>query len=81
MRHADFKDAVAARFEDEHGDAPLSKQLSLRCQVARDMLAEEPEEVKARLKKENEEAHTPEMEEYENSEQGLPSVDPEVQAE
>jgi hypothetical protein len=45
------------------------------------MLEEEPQEVKQRLKQECDDAHAEELEDYKNSEEGLPSVDPEVQAE
>jgi hypothetical protein len=80
-RHPDFKDAVAERFEEECADEPRSQHLKLRCKLAWEMLEEEPQEVKQRLKQECDDAHAEELEDYKNSEEGLPSVDPEVQAE
>lgn len=81
MRHLDFKDQVAERFEADHAHEPRKQHLSLRCQLAREMLAEEPEEVRERVHKECDEAHAREMKEYEEEDEGLPSPDPEVQQE
>ncbi|KAJ6629629.1 hypothetical protein B0H10DRAFT_2208589 [Mycena sp. CBHHK59/15] len=79
MRHPEYKEGVADRFEDLYGDEPRSKHIALRCKVAREMLAEEPEDVRERVKVECDEAHAEEMAVYEEGGEGLPSVDPEVQ--
>ncbi|KAJ6534552.1 hypothetical protein B0H10DRAFT_2246880, partial [Mycena sp. CBHHK59/15] len=50
MRHPYYKEGVADRFEDLYGDEPRSKHIALRCKVAREMLAEEPEDVRERVK-------------------------------
>ncbi|KAJ6479774.1 hypothetical protein C8R45DRAFT_1101219 [Mycena sanguinolenta] len=65
IQHPDFKEQVAQHFEELHQDAPRNKHISLRCEVARDMLAAEPEDVKARLKEENTKAYDTEVAEYE----------------
>jgi hypothetical protein len=81
LRHPNYKDAVAERFEELHSNKPRSQHIALRCKVAREMLAEEPEEVRELLKKECDDAHAEEMAEYEEGGQGLPSVEAEIQAE
>ncbi|KAJ7029944.1 hypothetical protein C8F04DRAFT_1264286 [Mycena alexandri] len=79
LAHPDFKDAIAERFQEEHGDAQKGQALSLRCKLARRMLFEESEEVQLRIKRECDEAHAEDVAEYNASQEGLPSVDPEVQ--
>jgi hypothetical protein len=81
LRHPDYKDAVADRFEELYSDAPRSQHIALRCKVAREMLAAEPEEVRERLKMECDNAHAEELAAYEEEGQGLPSVEEEIQAE
>ncbi|KAJ7449741.1 hypothetical protein B0H11DRAFT_1928524 [Mycena galericulata] len=79
LHHPKYKDAVNERFERDHGDAPKEKKISLRCKVAQKMLAEETEEVRDKLKEDCTAAHALALEEYEEGEEGLPSVDPEIQ--
>jgi hypothetical protein len=81
MRHPDFKDAVMERFEDEYGDEPRKMHVSLRCQVAREMLEAETEEVKSRIKRECDEAHAKEVQRFKQDEEGEPDPDPDVQRE
>ncbi|KAJ7206094.1 hypothetical protein GGX14DRAFT_568555 [Mycena pura] len=62
MRHADYKEGVNKRFLGEHGDAPKERHIVLRCEVAREMLKEEPEEVQAKIKAGCDAAHAEELE-------------------
>lgn len=81
MRHPDFKDAVSERYEEEYPDAPREKMLSLRCRVTREMLEEESEEVRERIKKECDEAHAEDLEAFQDSGEGCPDPDAEAQKE
>ncbi|KAJ7801215.1 hypothetical protein B0H14DRAFT_3489905 [Mycena olivaceomarginata] len=81
MRHPDFKEAVMERFEEEYGDEPRKMHVSLRCQVAREMLDAETEEVKSRIKRECDEAHAKEVQRFNDDEEGEPDPDPAVQRE
>lgn len=81
MQHADFKDKVSARFEEEHSNAPVKQHLMLCCKLAIKMLEEEPNEVKEKLREERLQAHKKAKEEYEAADDGLPSCDPKVQKE
>jgi succinate dehydrogenase/fumarate reductase flavoprotein subunit len=79
MRHADFKEGVSECFVEEHGDKPKEQHIALRCQVAREMLMEESEEVQSQIKAECDAAHAEDLEAYEESGVGLPDVSEEVQ--
>ncbi|KAJ7802747.1 hypothetical protein B0H14DRAFT_2614043 [Mycena olivaceomarginata] len=81
MRHPDFKDAVMERFEEEYGEELQKMHVSLRCQVAREMLEVETEEVKSRIKRECDEAHAKEVQSFNEDEEGEPDPDPAVQPE
>ncbi|KAF8184375.1 hypothetical protein K438DRAFT_1766448 [Mycena galopus ATCC 62051] len=81
MRHPDYKEAVAARFEEKYGDEPKAKHIALRCLVAQEMLAAESDDVKTRVKEECDAEHELEMEAYKDSEEGMPSPDADVQRE
>ncbi|KAJ6631805.1 hypothetical protein B0H10DRAFT_2206221 [Mycena sp. CBHHK59/15] len=82
LQHPDYKGGVNEQFAEEGGDdLPHGKKLALRCDIAKRLLAAEPEEVRESLKAEAEEAHEQELQEYEDAEEGLPSVDPKVQQE
>ncbi|KAJ6631638.1 hypothetical protein B0H10DRAFT_2207261 [Mycena sp. CBHHK59/15] len=82
LQHPDYKGGVNEQFGEEGGDdLPRGKKLALRCDIAKRLLAAEPEEVRESLKAEVEEAHEQELQEYEDVEEGLPSVDPKVQQE
>jgi hypothetical protein len=82
MHHAEFSEAVTARYEELHPDAPRKDQIALRCEVARDMLAQEPKEVQERLDAECRTAHESAVAEWEKEEEEgtLPSCDEEIQA-
>ncbi|KAJ6568230.1 hypothetical protein DFH09DRAFT_1080629 [Mycena vulgaris] len=79
MQHPEFRAKVNEAFEDEHRDAAWKERLALRCAVATKLLAAEPEDVKEHLKVENRAAHNKAMANYEEEEEGEPSVDTEVQ--
>jgi CO dehydrogenase/acetyl-CoA synthase beta subunit len=79
MRHADYKEGVNEHFLEEHGDAPKERHIALRCEVARELLKEEPEEVQSKIKAECDAAHVEELEAYKQSGAGLPDVNAEVQ--
>ncbi|KAJ7753700.1 hypothetical protein B0H14DRAFT_3512712 [Mycena olivaceomarginata] len=81
MRHPDFKDTVMERFEEEYGEEPRKMHVSLRCQVAREMLEAETEEVKSRIKRECDEVHAKEVQSFNEDEEGEPDPDPAVQRE
>lgn len=82
MHHPDHKEKVADRFASEHGqDLPRDQQLSLRCRLAGELLQDEPEEVRDKLKVEREEMHKFALAGWKEAEEGMPSVVPEVQAE
>ncbi|KAJ7204808.1 hypothetical protein GGX14DRAFT_398144 [Mycena pura] len=81
MRHPDYKEKVAERFQELYSDEPRAAHIALRCQVARELPAEESDEVRAQLKQECDDAHAEEMAVYEEGGDALPSVDPEVQKE
>ncbi|KAJ7721061.1 hypothetical protein DFH07DRAFT_784217 [Mycena maculata] len=82
LNHVDFKDKVAARCDAEIQEEPdPNKHIALRCRVAREMLAVEPEEVQKRLTDERNAQHHAAKEKYKEDDERLPSVEPEIQAE
>ncbi|KAJ7019261.1 hypothetical protein C8F04DRAFT_1276504 [Mycena alexandri] len=81
MQHQDFKQGVAMRFIEESGGVPKRQHMALRCDIARDMLAAEPQEVRARISEESTAAHDAAMDAYTESADGVPSADPEIQKE
>ncbi|KAF8171736.1 hypothetical protein K438DRAFT_1773036 [Mycena galopus ATCC 62051] len=81
MQHADFKDAVNNAFEAGSADVPKNKKLAYRCDLARSMLAAEPDEVRARIRKEAEEEHAEDLAGWEEADEGFPAMEPEGQAE
>ncbi|KAJ7026241.1 hypothetical protein C8F04DRAFT_1190785 [Mycena alexandri] len=82
MRHEDYKDAVVERLEEERGDNPR-EWLALRCKIAQELLAAEPEEIRKQIKQECSDAHTEDMAAYEAAvkDDGPLDVAPEAQAE
>ncbi|KAJ7319115.1 hypothetical protein DFH08DRAFT_819535 [Mycena albidolilacea] len=79
MRHADYKEGMNERFLEEHGDALKERHIALRCEVARELLKEESEEVQLKIKAECDAAHAEELEAYKESGAGLPNANTEVQ--
>jgi succinate dehydrogenase/fumarate reductase flavoprotein subunit len=79
MCHADFKEGVSKHFLEEYGDKPKEQHIAFRCQVAREILMEELEEVQSQIKAECDAAHTEDLEAYEESGAGLPDISEEVQ--
>jgi hypothetical protein len=69
------------KFEEKYSDEPRNMHVSLRCQVAKEMLEAETEEVRSRIKRECDEAHAEEVEKYNEDEEGEPDPDPAVQRE
>ncbi|KAJ7807693.1 hypothetical protein B0H14DRAFT_2609484 [Mycena olivaceomarginata] len=80
MRHPDFKEAVMERFEEKYGDEPREMHISLRCEVAKEMLAAESQEVRDRIKAECDAAHAEDVE-YNESGNLEPDSDPAIQHE
>jgi hypothetical protein len=81
MRHDNYREAVNTRYSEEYPDEPKARQLTTRCKVAAQMLAEESEEVRALIKRECDAAHAADLERHKDDGEGLPSVDPDVQRE
>jgi hypothetical protein len=81
MSHEDFKEHIAKRFSEEYPDEPKVHQLSACYKLAAEMLEEELEEVKARIKQECDEAHAEDLRKYRENEEGVPDADPGVQHE
>ncbi|KAJ6630398.1 hypothetical protein B0H10DRAFT_1939157 [Mycena sp. CBHHK59/15] len=79
LQHDDFKEEVARQFQKEYGHEPRSKHISLRCQLAQKLLKKESDDVKQRIKEENDAVHEAEVEEWEEEEEGLPSLNPAIQ--
>ncbi|KAJ7788951.1 hypothetical protein B0H14DRAFT_3503581 [Mycena olivaceomarginata] len=79
MHHADYKEGVNEHFLEEHGDTLKERHIALRCEVAREMLKEEPEEVQSKIKAECDTAHAEELEAYKESGAGSPDANTEVQ--
>lgn len=75
MAHDDFKDKVAAVYNEKHAGTLKKQQLAVKCQIARDLLATEPKEVRERLVQEMQEAHEEELEAHASALEGLPSLD------
>ncbi|KAJ7278646.1 hypothetical protein C8J57DRAFT_1221488 [Mycena rebaudengoi] len=71
---------VRARFKLEKGSEQLAAlQLNLRCDIARALLEEEPEDVKVRIRQETIEEHAELLAEHKEACEGTPSTDPENQ--
>jgi hypothetical protein len=81
MQHDDFKHAVNERFEYESWAVPRAEHLAKRCAIARELFLAEPEDVKARIRKESEEEQEAVLKNWNDAEEGLPSTDPEEQEE
>ncbi|KAJ7823357.1 hypothetical protein B0H13DRAFT_1919662 [Mycena leptocephala] len=81
MQHDDFKHAVNERFKYESWAIPRAEHLAKRCAVACKLFLAEPEEVKARIRKESEEEQEAVLKNWNDVEEGLPSTDPEEQEE
>jgi hypothetical protein len=79
MRHDEYKDAVMQQYIERYSDQPKEKQLALRCKVAIEMLAEEPDEVKERLVAECDTAHAEDLEAFKEKEEPEPDADEEIQ--
>jgi hypothetical protein len=77
MQHADYKAKVAEAFNAQKMGAPLSETLNLRAQVARNLFAAELQEVRTRIKEENEVEHADLAAKHEDALEGLPSLDEE----
>jgi hypothetical protein len=73
MTHDDFKHKVAAVYNKKHADTPKKQQLAVKCQIARELLAAEPDDVKQKLAEELEAAHQESLEAHAGAMEGLPS--------
>lgn len=76
-----YKDLVSSAFEDrvEKEKTPKSEMLKLRLDTATEMYEVLPEDVKARLEKDNDAEHGRKAEVHQLCKTGLPSLDPDVQ--
>ncbi|KAF8146562.1 hypothetical protein K438DRAFT_1990469 [Mycena galopus ATCC 62051] len=81
MHHPEFCEAVATHWKEEFGHEGGSQHLKRCCEVAKEMLRAEPEDVRERLEKECEETHAKDLEVYNAGGPGEPSPDPEAQRE
>ncbi|KAJ7604016.1 hypothetical protein FB45DRAFT_881025 [Roridomyces roridus] len=80
MQHDDHKKKISDAFEKAGYDKePSNQHLTLRGALARDFLAKETEEERQRLEDEQAATHAAALEESEETEEGMPSVDPEIQ--
>ncbi|KAF7342708.1 hypothetical protein MSAN_02028700 [Mycena sanguinolenta] len=77
MQHEDYKGKVTARFDEEKASVSARDQLNLRTKIAREMLASETEEVRARIKEGAAAEHTAQLAKHENALEGLPALDEE----
>ncbi|KAJ7840330.1 hypothetical protein B0H14DRAFT_2587555 [Mycena olivaceomarginata] len=58
MQHKEFKDAVRERFEDEYEEGESrARQIDARCRIAKEMLEDEPQDVRDRITRECDKAH------------------------
>jgi hypothetical protein len=83
MQHKEFKDAIRERFEDEFEEGEsTARQIDARCRIAKEMLEDEPQDVRDRITRECDEAHARDLEAFKEDEEddGLPVVDAEVQS-
>jgi hypothetical protein len=81
MRHPEFRDAVMEAFTEKYSDQPKKMHVSLRCEVAKEMLAAESQEVRDRIKAECDAAHAEAVERYNESRDLEPDPDPATQCE
>jgi hypothetical protein len=77
MQHQDFKSKVTDAFEERKGTLPAKQHMKLRAEIARELLAAEPQEVRERIKEEAEEEHKAQSDKHEDALEGLPALDEE----
>jgi hypothetical protein len=77
MQHDDFKDRVTAAYEIRKEGVAEKDLLNKRGEVARELLAAEPQEVRNRILREIEEEHAALREKHEDAVEGLPAIDEE----
>ncbi|KAF8164050.1 hypothetical protein K438DRAFT_1775748 [Mycena galopus ATCC 62051] len=80
-QHPDFKDGVSQVFEARRASILKEQQLARHCDVARELLVKELEEVKARIRNKAKQSHEEELGRWEEADEGFPAMDPEGQAE
>ncbi|KAJ7837787.1 hypothetical protein B0H14DRAFT_3459926 [Mycena olivaceomarginata] len=83
MQHKEFKDAIRERFEDEYEEGESrARQIDACCRIAKEMLEDEPQDVRDRITRECDEAHARDLEAFKEDEEedGLAVVDAEVQS-
>ncbi|KAJ7179968.1 hypothetical protein C8R43DRAFT_1117312 [Mycena crocata] len=71
-KHDDYKEGVQLAFIDKYPDVPNNKRVNLLCEVAREQLALEPEDVQEEMKKECQAAHQANLAAYEADTDQLP---------
>ncbi|KAF8134662.1 hypothetical protein K438DRAFT_1997700 [Mycena galopus ATCC 62051] len=77
MQHPDFKEKVHQEYAAKYPDTPKAQQLNVKCKVAQTLWDAESEDVKSRLLAEAKESHAALLDAYNNSMEGLPSIDEE----
>jgi hypothetical protein len=77
MQHEDFKSKVTDVFAVRKGGLPAKQHMKLRTEIARELLAGEPQEVRDRIRGEAEEEHKSVLEKHEDALEGLPALDEE----
>lgn len=83
MQHEDHHEKIAVEMDKQwpQQDLPEAKKLDFHCKLAWELLAEESDNVKASLEEELEVEHDEEVQAHKVASLGLPSDDPEDQAE
>ncbi|KAJ7825741.1 hypothetical protein B0H14DRAFT_3468245 [Mycena olivaceomarginata] len=81
MCHPEFRDAVMEAFTKKYSDQPKKTHVSLRCEVAKEMLAAKSQEVRDHIKAECDTAHVEDVERYNESGDFEPDPDPATQRE
>jgi hypothetical protein len=81
MRHPEFRDAISEDFTEKYGDEPRKMHVSRRCEVAKEMLAAESQEVRDRIKAECDAAYAEAVERYNERGEVEPDPDPVTQRE
>ncbi|KAJ7216673.1 hypothetical protein GGX14DRAFT_562239 [Mycena pura] len=82
LSHNDFKEGVARDFEAKgYASQPSREHLKLRCQIAKELLRKEPQNVRDRIRSEALEEHAEALRLHKDASLGLPSSNPTAQAE
>jgi hypothetical protein len=83
MQHEDYHEKITAEMDKRwpQQDLPEAKKLDFHCKLARELFAEESDDVKASLEEELEAEHDEEVQAHKVASLGLPFNDPEDQAE